>query len=375
MRIAVNTRLLLKGRLEGIGNYAHETLQRIAINNPKHEFIFFFDRPYSNEFIYAANVTPVIIPLKARHPFLFIIWFNYLLPRYLKKYKADVFLSPDGYLSLNTDVPQIPVFHDLNFEHRPKDIPFWARWHYKKFFPKFAHKAKHIIAVSHYTKQDIKETYKVSPAHISVAYNGVKSKFEPISNEEKALIQNYESKGNPYIIYVGSIHARKNVSSLVQAFDLYHKNNPGSNLHLVLAGAKMWKNSPLEKWISDTQYGDHIICTGRIEYEDLAKLLPAAEMLCNLSFFEGFGVPVIEAQQAGIPVICSNKTSLPEVAGDAAILVDPTDIAGVAKSIELLLNDNGLRKDLISKGLENCQRFDWDTTAKQVFAIIQQHGK
>ncbi|MCA1760933.1 MAG: glycosyltransferase, partial [Bacteroidales bacterium] len=161
MRIAVNTRLLLKGKLEGMGWFSYETLKRMTRNHPEHEFIFIFDRPYSEEFIFSENITPVVIGPPARHPVLFYFWFEFQIPRVLKKHKADVFLSPDGYLSLKTKVPQLAVIHDISFAHRPQDIPGMKRWYYNYFFPKFARKATRIATVSNYSKTDIAKTYQV----------------------------------------------------------------------------------------------------------------------------------------------------------------------------------------------------------------------
>src|SRR5690606_7224010 len=117
MRIAVNTRLLLKGKLEGIGWFTYQTLERIVKQHPEHEFIFFFDRPYDRSFVFASNVTPVVLSPQARHPVLFYLWFELGIPRLLRKYKADLFLSPDGFSSLSTKVPTCLVIHDLAFEH------------------------------------------------------------------------------------------------------------------------------------------------------------------------------------------------------------------------------------------------------------------
>ncbi|MFT7114388.1 MAG: glycosyltransferase involved in cell wall biosynthesis [Candidatus Azotimanducaceae bacterium] len=374
MRIAVNTRLLLKDRLEGIGNYANETLQRLVANHPEHTFIFLFDRPFDNRFVFGPNVTPVVLPLASRHPFLHLIWFNFLVPRYLKKHKADVFLSPDGYLSLNTTVPQIPIFHDLNFEHRPADLPFWDRWHYRRYFPKFAKKAKHIISVSEYTKTDIQTQYNIAESKISVVYNGVKESFAPCSDSQKQITQEKYSNGQPFIIYVGSIHARKNIERLIEAFALLHQNSPSRKIQLVLAGASMWKNSDLEQWMKNSEHAENIHCTGRLSDQDLKDLLPAAEMMVYVSLFEGFGVPIIEAQQAGIPVLCADNTSLPEVAGDAAILVDAEDIDAIAFGMDEILSKPELKQELIQKGFQNAKRFNWDTSAEQLGEIIAQYG-
>ena len=150
MKIAVNTRFLLSGKMEGFGWYTYEITKRMVEQHPEHEFIFFFDRPFDPKFIFASNVTPVVLNPPARHPVLFIYWFEFAVRRALKKVKADVFFSPDGYLSLRSMIPQISVIHDINFEHFPKDLPWSARAYLRYFFPLFAKKATQIITVSEY---------------------------------------------------------------------------------------------------------------------------------------------------------------------------------------------------------------------------------
>lgn len=133
MKIAVNTRLLLHGKLEGIGWFSYENLKRITTGHPEHQFYFLFDRPYHRDFIFSDNVIPLVAGPPARHPVLYYIWFEFTVRRLLKKIGADLFLSPDGYLSLGSKIPSIAVFHDLNFEHYPGDLPLAERWYYRTF--------------------------------------------------------------------------------------------------------------------------------------------------------------------------------------------------------------------------------------------------
>ena len=185
MKIAVNTRLLLKDKLEGIGWVAYECLRRMVESHPEVEFHFIFDREPDPKFIFADNVKPVVLFPPARHPFLYIAFFEFAVTRYLRKIKADLYLSPDGYLSLRSKVKQIAVFHDLNFEHFPQDFPKIHLWHYKKFFPKYARKADKIITVSEFSKKDICECYGINPDKIEVAYNGANEIFSPVSEDVK----------------------------------------------------------------------------------------------------------------------------------------------------------------------------------------------
>ncbi|MGM0612199.1 MAG: glycosyltransferase family 4 protein [Bacteroidota bacterium] len=371
MRIAVNTRLLIKNKLEGIGWFAYEVLKRLSRNHPEHEFIFIFDRPFSKEFIFDKNVHPVVAGPQARHPFLFLLWFELTVPRILKKYKADIFLSPDGYLSLKTKTPSIAVMHDLNFEHYPKDLPFLIRHYYKQMFPRFAKKATKIVTVSEYSATDIASQYNIDKSKISVAYNGANDLFAPGTEAEKKDTRNQLTEGKPYLLFVGALHPRKNINNMLKAFDRYKTANPEDPVKLVLAGEKMWWNKTMESTFNSMQHKTDIIFSGRMNSEELRKAYGAAEALLYISYFEGFGIPIIEAYRCHTPVITSNVTSMPEVAGDGALYVDPFDNESVVKAIHKLRNDSELRKQLVNAGIEKSKQFSWDYTAKNIWKTIQ----
>ncbi|MCF8219491.1 MAG: glycosyltransferase family 4 protein [Bacteroidales bacterium] len=372
MRIAVNTRLLIKNKLEGIGWFAYEVLKRLSRNHPQYEFIFIFDRPFSKDFIFDKNVHPVVAGPQARHPFLFLLWFELTVPRILKKYKADVFLSPDGYLSLKTKTPSIAVMHDLNFEHYPKDLPFLVRHYYKQMFPRFAKKATKIVTVSEYSATDIAKQYAIDKSKISVAYNGANELFAPGTEAEKKDTRNQLTEGKPYLLFVGALHPRKNINNMLKAFDRYKSANPEDSVKLVLAGEKMWWNKTMESTFNSMQHKPDIIFSGRMNSEELRKAYGAAEALLYISYFEGFGIPIIEAYRCHTPVITSNVTSMPEVAGDGALYVDPFDIETIVMAIHKLRNDNELRKQLVNAGIKKSKQFSWDYTAQNIWKTIQE---
>ena len=221
MRIAVNTRLLLEEKLEGIGWFTHETMRRIVLAHPEHEFIFVFDRAFDKRFVYAPNVTPVVIHPPTRHPLLYRIWFDWLLPRKLKALSADAFISPDGFLALRSNVPALAVIHDLNFEHYPEDLPKRYSRYYRSYFPRFARHAARIATVSEFSRRDIAVRYEVDEGRIDVVYNGVGDMFSPLTDEQKAAARDRFAEGHRYFICVGSLHPRKNIARLLLAFDRF----------------------------------------------------------------------------------------------------------------------------------------------------------
>ena len=370
MRIAVNTRLLIKGKLEGIGRFTLETLRRIAQNHPEHQFIFFFDRPYDKDFIFSENVTPVVAGPPARHPFLFYIWFEWRIPRLLKKHKAGLFLSPDGYLSLRSKVPQLAVIHDLSFVHRPKDLTPLMRRHYNFFFPRFAKKAKRIATVSNYSKNDIIRTFNVDSSKIDIVYSANVKNLKPLAPAAQEKVRETYTSGSPYFLFVGALHPRKNITGLLQAFELFKTRNE-SDMKLLVVGGKMHKTGEIFNTLEKLICKDDVVFAGRVADEELHKIYGAAFAMAFIPFFEGFGVPVIEAMSAGTPVICSNTTSLPEVGGDAALYVDPANIAQIADAMQTLVKSPELREQLIAKWLEQKSEFTWDETDRLLWESME----
>lgn len=370
MRIAINTRFLLKDKMEGFGWFTFETVKRIVENHPEHDFIFFFDRPFDPKYVFADNVTPVILNPPARHPVLFKIWFNYSVTKALKKYKADLFFSPDGYLSLRSNTPQIVVIHDLNFEHHPEDLPKSALKYLKTYFPKFAKKAAHIITVSQFSKDDIVATYGISPSKITVAYNGASEKFKPVDEYTKTDIRKKYTSGKPYFIFVGALHARKNINRLLLAFDEF-KTATGSETQLLIVGEQLWKNAPYQEALDQIEHTDHVHFSGHVNLDTLTGLLGSARALTFVSYFEGFGIPLVEAMQAGTPIISGNKTALPEITAEAAILVDPYSITEISDALSLIDSNESLRGKLITLGEERAKAFSWNYTASIIWEEIE----
>lgn len=366
MIIAVNTRLLLRGKLEGIGWFSYETLRRITQSHPEHQFLFIFDRPFAPEFIFAENVTPIVLSPPTRHPVLWYIWFELQIPKILKKYQADLFFSPDGYLSLNTGVKQLAAIHDINFAHRPQDLPWLKAKYYNHFFPKFANKATRIVTVSAYSKNDLIQTYKNDSNKIDVVYNGVNTDYEPTSELQQEMARQKYSGGSDYFLFIGSLHPRKNIKGLLEAFDSF-KASVATDAKLVIVGGTMFKTGEIHQTYEKMRFKSDVIFTGRLSNEELHQVLGAALALTFVPFFEGFGIPVAEAMCAGVPVICSNTTSLPEVGGDAVLYVDPSSTGQIAEAMSSIFQDDKLRKSLIEKGFVQREKFSWDKTASLVW--------
>ena len=370
MRIAVNTRLLLPGKLEGIGWFTSETLKRITTERNDLEFIFLFDRPFADEFIFSGNIEPVVAGPPSRHPVLWYLWFEYTVPRLLAKTKADLFLSPDGYLSLSTDVPSVPVMHDINFEHFPKDLPYTYRKYYQHYFPKYARKATRIATVSEFSKQDIVSHYQVEAAKIDVVYNGANEAFRPIGAEEQQKTRTAHTGGHPYFLFIGSLHPRKNLANLFKAYDLFASKGQ-HHARLLIVGEKKWWTTNIREAYENMKHKDRVIFAGRQTPAELAKIIASTLAMVYVSYFEGFGIPIVEGMYAGVPVITSNVTSMPEVAGDAALLVDPFSVESIADGLQKLANDPEFATDLVKKGNIRKQEFSWQQSADRLMKCME----
>ncbi len=372
MRIAVNTRLLIKNKLDGIGWFTYETLKRITSRHPEHQFFFLFDRVYSSEFLFSENITPLSVGLPTRHALLWLLWFEISVPRILKKINADVFLSPDGFLSLRSTIPSISVIHDINFAHSPKDLPFFARNYYNFFFPEYAKQARRIATVSEYSKNDISESYGVEKNKIDVVYNGANLLYKPVSEQVKQNTREVYTKGCPYFVFVGSFIPRKNLPRLLKAYNLFRKQNPLlPTIKMVLVGEAMFKTLEMKKTLEKMQFANDVVFTGRLSPEDLKNVIASAEAMTFVPYFEGFGIPILEAMNCNIPVITSNTTSMPEVAGNAALLIDPFAVNEIAVAMKKIITDNELRNRLISNAKEQRKCFSWDKTANSLWQCIE----
>jgi glycosyltransferase involved in cell wall biosynthesis len=236
------------------------------------------------------------------------------------------------------------------------------------FFPKYAKKAAKIITVSNYSKADIQQKYGIEASKITVAWNGSSELFKPISEELKSETKLNYSGSESYFIFVGAIHPRKNVQRLIDAFVTFKKTT-GSSTKLLIVGASLWRESGFNLNLPEAIKSE-IIFTGHLQLEELAKLMGSALALTYVPYFEGFGIPLLEAMQCGTPIIAGNLTSLPEVAGDAAIYCDPFNVAAISEKMILLEQSKELQQQLKEAGLKRSIDFSWDISAKIVWDEI-----
>lgn len=369
MLIAVNTRFLIKDKLEGIGWFTYETMKRLTRNHPEHTFLFLFDREPDPEFIFGKNVKPIRVWPPARHPYLWKYWFDFALPGIFKRYKPDLFISTDGFLSLKSDIPTLLVVHDLGFEHYPDHVTGSASNFYRKYMPLYAKKATRIITVSEFSKKDIVKLYQVAPEKIDVAYNGANDKYIPISQNEQQAVRNRYTGGKPYFLYVGSVHPRKNVKNLLLAYDVLRKEHLTEH-QLVIAGRMAWKTDETKQIFEQMQFKNDVVFTNHLLLSELTKVMASADAFVYPSLFEGFGIPIVEARYCGVPVITSDRSSLTEVGGPNALYFDPERVDLIKDAMKLFLLDRENYHAKAKKDTSVRDVFNWDKTVSSIESAL-----
>jgi glycosyltransferase involved in cell wall biosynthesis len=354
---------------DGISRFTFEVVKRLTADNPSHRFILIFDRKPDEKLIFSSNVEVIIASPSARHPLQWYAWHEWQIPGILKKSGTDIFLSPDGIISLKSTIPSIPVIHDISFFHRPGDVPLLTSLYYRHFFLKFAHRGARIITVSEFCRRDISSSYMIDPDKIDVAHNGVADYFIPAERNSIDEYRKVLTGGVPYFLFVGNFSPRKNIPGLVKSYDSFRRTSVHHH-KLILAGGRLFLNRETDMMIRSSPWRNDIILTGSMLHSELRMLYASATALVFVPWFEGFGIPAAESMRCGTPAILSSTTSLPEIGGDAALYADPGDPEEIAASMKRIASDDELRLTLSSAGIRQSMKFNWENTAKSVWETI-----
>jgi glycosyltransferase involved in cell wall biosynthesis len=369
MRVAVNTRVLLSDYPEDSGSFIFDVLRYLANNFPEHQFIFILPRRRDNRSRFSSNVTPVIIEPNTKHPLLLKYWYDVKLPGVLRKYKADVFVSFDGWCSLTTRVPQCLVIPYLNFLNYSVHFKKSSLLFSKRYIQKILQKAKSIATVSEFSKQDIINNYKIEKEKINVIYIAAGENFKPVPADISKETKNKYTDGMEYFLYKGTIHPEENLVNLLKAFSVFKKRQK-SNFKLVLASRVALRHDSFIQSLKIYKLRDDVIVLGDLTEDELAKIMGSTYALVYPSLIEGFSIPVLEAMKCDIPVITSSHSGIQEIANDAALYADAKNFEDIAEKMMLIYKDENLRKDLIEKGKIIASLYSWKRTAEQIWQTI-----
>jgi glycosyltransferase involved in cell wall biosynthesis len=300
------------------------------------------------------------------------LWAQTRLPRELRSLKPDVFFAPANVIPFLHPPVCVTTIHDVGFRYFPECYPTLVRW-YLELTTRFAVRtARKIIAVSNTTKEDLIGAYGAEPARIEVIHSGlpIMDAVLPTSERVTATLEHYGITP-PYLLFLGRMETKKNVTRIVQAF--FSLKERGFAHQLVLAGTPGVGFDEVAKLINASPHGIDVVLTGYVGKEK-ADLYAGAEAFVFPSLYEGFGFPILEAAAYGAPVVTSRTSSLAEVAGDAAVLVDPLDVEDMAAAIASVIEDQGLRSRLIESGFQRLRAFDWENTAQATWRVLQEAG-
>lgn len=362
VRIAINTRLLIPGKLEGIGRFTFETVRRLAQEFPEHEFHLLSDREKNSHWQFGNNVFQHRVFPPARRPKLFDWWFDYSVPFVLKKINADVFISPDGHASRRCPVPQLTVIHDINFVHYPAFMPKIYANYWNSRTPQFVKLSTRLATVSEFSRKDISKTFNVPESSIDVLCNGIDHTFAPIDEHKKKVIHERFGQEKKYFLFVGSLHPRKNVHRVIEAFNSAVEKGVESSL--LIAGNKFWHYPELDEALARINHRTNIQFLGHVNTGDLPLLVSAAEGLIFPSLHEGFGIPLIEAEACGIPVVASKGTVMEEVSNGSAFFVNPLEVSEITEAIVKI--EHGQRNPILRD-----HTYTWDKAAELLWESIQ----
>jgi len=349
-----------------------QTLIPLARQN-KHQLRLYFNQPPPHLFAPAPHLELIVIPFPR-------LWTHLRLAWELRQRPPDVFFTPAHVIPISYFGCSVATVHDLGYHYFPEahnrsQLAYlhWSTRHNGR-------RSRRVIADSQTTKTDLAQLYAIDPARIDVIYPGVDPRLKPVIDQNRlAAAQQKYGITPPYLLYIGTLQPRKNLVRLVQA------HAASSVPHqLVLAGKQGWLAQPILDAVSDVPSDNPqspmshrtipnpILLPGFIHDDDKAALISGATALLYPSLYEGFGFPVLEAQACGTAVLCANNSSLPELAGEAALMVNPLDTEGLAAAIQRLASDDPLRRQLIEKGFENVKRFSWQKAARRVLATLEQ---
>ncbi|MBN1679051.1 MAG: glycosyltransferase family 4 protein [Anaerolineae bacterium] len=304
------------------------------------------------------------------------IWHRFRVPLPVEAFVGRVNLFHATDFTLPPTLPgtrTILTVHDLSYVRAPETATPVLKAYLDTVVPRSVRRAFHILADSQATKDDLIELYGTPPEKITVLLSGVTARFRPVADEQMrlAVCQRYTIPDNPYIFSIGTVQPRKNYTRLIQALLAL---GPGfKDIHVVIAGGRGWLDDPIYRTVEETGLADRVHFIGFADDDDLPVLYSGAACLAYPSLYEGFGFPILEAMACGTPVVTSTVSSMPEVAGDATLLIDPYDVDALAGALRRLLSDSGLRDDLAERGFKQAAKFTWEQSAqhlRQIYTTI-----
>jgi len=370
MLIALNASAAFKEPRTGVEEYTYQLIKHLTLlkENRKHRFILYVNPALRKKLDFSLPKNFSLKPLKWFGP----AWTQIRLAAELFSTKIDVLFIPVHILPLIHPQKSVVVIHGLEYEYYPKMYPGWFR-KYLAWSTKYAlSRARKIIAVSENTKKDLIKLYQGKPEKIEVVYHGIeKSNFKSQKSKfKKKSKSQIKSQNFKYILCLGRIELKKNILGVVEAFDIL-KEKYNLPHWLILAGPIGFGYQKIKERIQKSKFKKQIIETGYLTETEKQKFLSQADIFLFPSFYEGFGLPILEAQVQGVPIVTSNLSSMPEIAGQGAVLIDPHKPSEIAEAVYLIAQSKKIQEELIEKGFQNVKRFSWLKCARETLKVLE----
>ena len=362
MTIAVNTRLNKDTQPEGYQEFLFTILEHVCEKFPQHKFIYIFDQPYNDSYVFAKNVTPIITGPKTSSSLRLQYWLNYKIPALLRKHKADVFLSMEGVCSLRTKIPQCLLISDVSFLQSSQLIKKQQSRLDKKNTAAFLAKAKVIATVSEYSKKLIADHYKINVENISIIHPGVDDIFEPLDWEEQEIIKEKYAEGKSFFLSSGN----GNLINLLKAFSFFKKRQK-SNMLLLIAGNA---DENFKKDLKNYKFRNEVKLLEDLDKAELSRVTASAYASIYPVFYDDIALPALQALQCRIPLITSDAGALPFVFGEAALYFNPESFEDIAQKMMLVFKDEDKAKELIKAGNKLIQHYQLNKNAVLLMQCI-----
>jgi len=371
MRICVNVSPAVH-RIPGLGRYAQELMAGLLAVDRENEYVAFYNRPAEAQVDPPLDRLPHLTTNLPTKPWRMSALLAHLarVPQDRLFPGVDLFHATDHLLPRLYRVKSVFTLHDLTFLVCPETSQTLNRWLRTLMIPRFLRAADAVIAASECTKRDAVRLCGLDERKIEVIYLGASPRFCPAAPDVMSVARQKYGLPGSFILSVGTIEPRKNLTSLLEAYRTLRVE--GFEGKLVIVGKKGWLYEGFFRRLRELGLEDEVILTGFVPDEDLPALYSAADLFVYPSLYEGFGLPLLEAMACGVPVVCSSTSSLPEIAGRAAVMVDPLEISQLARALERVLGDSNLRASMHQEGLKQAAHFSWERTAKETLAVYRQ---
>ncbi len=377
MKIGIDIRTLLDREYSGVAEYTYNLLKELFRLDKNNSYTLFYNSARAIDGRIPVFEAENVKVVHTRYPNKL---FNNIQQRLIKRPQidsllgVDVFFMPNiGFISLSAGCRKLLTVHDLSYLRYPEFYSLKRRaWHWLMRIRSMMRRFDRIIAVSENTRRDLIELAGVSPEKISVVPSGISRDFRVLEAGDAGLnrVRRKYSLPERFILFLGTLEPRKNIDGLIRAFELYCAVHNAERISLVIAGGRGWKNAAIHRAAQASPVRDRIKFIGYVDRGDKVYLYNAASLFVFPSFYEGFGFPPLEAMACGVPVVVSDNSSLPEIAGQAALAVNPFDSGAIAGAITSILADHGFRAKLAAAGLARSPRFNWGNTAKHYLELF-----